>query len=141
MSINLSDIAILIIKGSDYCCIISGISKNDAINLMPNVDLTEKSGTLIKHKSLLSHIKMGIDILMFGDIEIEKKEKIYHHKSPVPLRDVDIEKVLVSNKISSGEKNCKYFIGYLYYDHKVKQLHIMLPKRMYLQTKWIYCLI
>ena len=42
MSINLSDIAILIIKGSDYCCIISGISKNDAINLMPNVDLTEK---------------------------------------------------------------------------------------------------
>ena len=75
MSINLSDIAILIIKGSDYCCIISGISKNDAINLMPNVGLTEKSGTLIKHKSLLPHIKMGIDILTFGNIEIEKKKK------------------------------------------------------------------
>ena len=42
--------------------------------------------------------------------------------------DVDIEKVLVSNKISSGEKNYKYFIGYLYNDHKVKPLHIMLPK-------------
>ena len=33
MSMNLSDIAILNIKGSDYCCIISLISKNDAINL------------------------------------------------------------------------------------------------------------
>ena len=28
MSMNLSDIAILNINGSDYCCIISGISKN-----------------------------------------------------------------------------------------------------------------
>ena len=33
MSMNLSDIAILNIKGSDYRCIISLISKNDAINL------------------------------------------------------------------------------------------------------------
>ena len=39
-----------------------------------------------------------------------------------------IEKVLVSNKISFGEKNYKYFIGYLYNDYKVKPLHIMLPK-------------
>ena len=34
MSMNLSDITILNIKGSDYCSIISGISKNEAINLM-----------------------------------------------------------------------------------------------------------
>ena len=45
MSMNLSDIAILNIKGSDYCCIISLISKNEAINLPQNADLTEKSGT------------------------------------------------------------------------------------------------
>ena len=32
------------------------------------------------------------------------KEKIYYHKSPFLKKDVDIEKVLVSNKISSGEK-------------------------------------
>ena len=50
MSINLSDIAILNFKGSEYCCIISGISKNEAINLMQNADLTEKSGTLWKNK-------------------------------------------------------------------------------------------
>ena len=36
MSINLSDIAILNIKGSDYRCIISLINKNEAINLMQN---------------------------------------------------------------------------------------------------------
>ena len=46
MSINLSDIAILNIKGSDYRCIMSLISKNEAIKLLRNADLTEKSGTL-----------------------------------------------------------------------------------------------
>ena len=43
MSMNLSDIAILNIKGSDYRCIISLISKNEVINLMQIADLTEKS--------------------------------------------------------------------------------------------------
>ena len=37
------------------------------------------------------------------NIEIEKN-KFYCNKSPVLLKGVDIEKVLVSNKISSGEK-------------------------------------
>ena len=46
MSITLSDIAILNMKGANYCCIISRTSKNDAINLMQNIDLTKKSGTL-----------------------------------------------------------------------------------------------
>ena len=45
-SMNLSNIAILNIKGSDYRCSISLISKNEAINLMQNADLTEKGGTL-----------------------------------------------------------------------------------------------
>ena len=42
MSMNLSNIAILKIKGSDYRCIISLISKSKAINIMQNADLTEK---------------------------------------------------------------------------------------------------
>ena len=41
---------------------------------------------------------------------------------------IDIEKALESNKISFGEKSYKYFIGYLYNNHKVKPLYIMLPK-------------
>ena len=37
---------ILNIKGSEYDCIISLIRKNEVINLMRNVDLTEKRETL-----------------------------------------------------------------------------------------------
>ena len=57
-SMNLSDIAILNIKGSDYRCITNLISKNEAINLMQNADLTEKSGILSNIKDLLSHVKV-----------------------------------------------------------------------------------
>ena len=46
MSINLSSIAILNIKGADYSSSISRISKSEAIDLMQNTNLTEKSGTL-----------------------------------------------------------------------------------------------
>ena len=46
MSMNLNNIAILNIKDFDFCYIISGISKNEAITLIQNADLTEKSGTL-----------------------------------------------------------------------------------------------
>ena len=52
---------------------------------------------------------------MFGDIEIEKI--FYFHKIPIFLEDVDIVEVLVSKKISFGEKNWKYFIGYLHNNH------------------------
>ena len=45
MSMSLSDIAILNIKSDDCRCIISRISKIEAINLMRNIDLTEKSKT------------------------------------------------------------------------------------------------
>ena len=34
ISMNLSNIAFLNIKDSDYCCIISSISKNEAMNVM-----------------------------------------------------------------------------------------------------------
>ena len=43
---SLSDIAILKIKNVNYCCIIIGISKSEAINLLQNIDSTEKIGAL-----------------------------------------------------------------------------------------------
>ena len=46
MSMSLSNIATLNIKGADYCCIISGISKSVDIDLMQNIDLINKSGLL-----------------------------------------------------------------------------------------------
>ena len=42
---------------------------------------------------------MGKEILTFGNIEIEKN-KFDINKLPLHLRDLDIEKVLVSKKIS-----------------------------------------
>ena len=89
---------------------------------------------------------MGKEILTFGNIEIEKN-KCSRHITPIFLRDVDIEKVLVSNKISFGEKNYKYFIGYFDNANKVKPVNIMLPKTSaYVksyegQTEWMYFLI
>ena len=41
MPINIDDIAILNIRGVFYCCIITGISKSDAVNLQQNANLTE----------------------------------------------------------------------------------------------------
>ena len=46
MSMNLSDVAISKIKIADYRCIITRISKSEAINLMENIGLSEKSRTL-----------------------------------------------------------------------------------------------
>ena len=37
-------------------------------------------------------MKMGKEMLMFGNIEIEKK-KCFHHQTPILLKDVDIKKV------------------------------------------------
>ena len=54
---------------------------------------------------------MGKGILM---LEILKLKKINFTAIRLLFskKDVDIEKVLISNKISFGEKNNKYFIGY-----------------------------
>ena len=46
MSMSLSNIAILTFKSNDYHCIINEIRKNEAIDLMQNTDLTEKSKQL-----------------------------------------------------------------------------------------------
>ena len=52
----------------------------------------------------MSHVRMGKEILTFGDIELAKKKEFYYNTIPVPLKDIRIEKILVSKKISSGEK-------------------------------------
>ena len=63
------------------------------------------------------------------------------------MGDVDLKKVLVSNRIFLGGKNYKCFIVYLYNGNKVKSLHIMLPKKSaYVKsydgkTNWMYFLI
>ena len=49
---------------------------------------------------------MGKEVLMSGETEIGEN-KFYCNKNPIYLKNVDIEKVIVSDKISCGERNCK----------------------------------
>ena len=64
-------------------------------------------------------------IIKFGDIEIEK-EKFYQHERPTSIKNIDNNKIVVSNKVSFGKKGFKYFIGYK--DAKIRPLCIFLPK-------------
>ena len=46
MSINLGNVAISKFKNVDYRRIITGISKNEAMKLLQNIDLTSKNSIL-----------------------------------------------------------------------------------------------
>ena len=59
------------------------------------------------------YIKIEKTITKFGDIEI-KKQIFHQHKSPISIKDIDTNKIVVSNKFSFGKKGFKYFIGYKY---------------------------
>ena len=50
-------------------------------------------------------------ITNFGNIEIEK-QKFHQHKRPITIKRIDINKIVVSNKVSFGKKGFKYFTGY-----------------------------
>ena len=67
---------------------------------------------------------MGKEIIMFGDIE---KHKFHQQKSPVSISYININKIIVSNKVPFGKNGFKYFIGYKD-DRKVRPLCIILPK-------------
>ena len=44
---------------------------------------------------------MKRSIIKFGDIEI-KKQKFHQHKKPISIKNIDINKIVVSNKASFG---------------------------------------
>ena len=83
--------AILKNKNVDYCCILVELAEGGAINLSRNIDLTQKEeNKWVKIFKRLIKLKI-------------KKKNVPSWKSYF-LKDVGIEKALVSNKISSGEK-------------------------------------
>ena len=49
------------------------------------------------------------------------KNKFHQQKSPLSIKNIDINKIIVSNKVSIGQKDFKYFIGYK--DAKKLDLH------------------
>ena len=56
-----------------------------------------------------------------------KKQKFYQYKRPISVRNIDIYKIVVSNKPSLGKKGFKSFIGYRD-AKKIRPLSIFLPK-------------
>ena len=74
---------------------------------------------------------MSNEVIMFGNIETKERKFNYHRNSNFILEDVDIDNILISNKISSDEKSYKYFIGYMdddYKLYKIKPFSITLSK-------------
>ena len=55
MSMNISNVVILNIKGADYGCIVDRISKSEAINVMQNINLTKKKQNIIKYKFIITY--------------------------------------------------------------------------------------
>ena len=54
-----------------------------------------------------AYIKME-KVLKFDNI---KSQKFYHNKEPISIKKIDINKIVISNKISFGKEGFKYFIG------------------------------
>ena len=75
-----------------------------------------------------------------GDIEMQK-QKFHQHKGPISIKNVDINKIVVSNKVSFSKKGFKYSI--VYKDaKKIRPLCIFPPKmsayrRDFDETKYI----
>ena len=64
--------------------------------------------------------------IYFGDKKINKKD-FYDNKKQFKIKDIDINKILISRPKSYGEKNAKrYIIGYS--DDVIRPLHILLPQ-------------
>ena len=66
-------------------------------------------------------------ITKFVDIEIEK-QKFHQNKNPIiSTKNIDINKIVESNKVSFSKKGFKYFIGYKD-AKKIRPLCKYLPK-------------
>ena len=71
--------------------------------------LNEKKQKIIKKcKSIYKNVDKKI--IKFDDMEIEEYE-FHQSKSPISINDVDLKKVAVSNQLSFGKQDFKYFIG------------------------------
>ena len=56
-----------------------------------------------------------------------KNVKLHYSKKPTNIKNVDVDKILLSWKVSFGKNSFKYLAGYKD-NEKVTLLHIILPK-------------
>ena len=69
---------------------------------------------------------MGLKKIKFGDKEVNKKY-FYWLKQAIPLDSVDLDKIVVLNKLKINETTWKYLCGYLNND-VVQPLCVILPQ-------------
>ena len=87
---------------------------------------------------------MNKKIIKFEDTEIE--EYILHqNENPFLINNIDINKIMLSNKLPFGKQGFKYFIGYKDFE-KIGFLYILRPqmiiyKRNFDENRRIYFLI
>ena len=83
---------------------------------------------IILNKIIFIHAyyKDGFKKIKFGDKEVNKKE-FYSLKQAISLDSVDLNKIVVSNKLKINETTWKYLCGYLNNDI-VQPLCIILPQ-------------
>ena len=60
-------------------------------------------------KKFKSNIIMEKTIIKFGAIEIQK-QKFHQHRGPISIKNVDIDKIVVFNKVSFVKKGYKYLL-------------------------------
>ena len=69
---------------------------------------------------------MGKKNITFDDIGTEEY-KFHQNKSPISITDIDINKIIVSNKLPFGKQDSKYFTNYKDFE-KNRPLCIFRPK-------------
>ena len=72
------------------------------------------------------YIKMDKKIINFDNNEIEKY-KFHQYKNPISINNIDINKIIVFNKVHFGKKGFNYFISYKD-AKKTRPLFIFFPK-------------
>ena len=76
---------------------------------------------------------MGGKVIDFKDKKINKKD-FYNNKKQFKIKDIDINKILVSEPESYGNKNAKkYIIGYS--DDVIRPIRIFLPQKLVMYLK------
>ena len=87
-----------------------------------------------------AYIKIEKIIKFFG-FKIVKR-KFHQHNEPTSIKNIDINKIVISNKVSFGKKGFEYFIGYndakkldLYVYFSQKSLHI---DKGFDETKFVF---
>ena len=117
------------------------------IVLKGKADLNGKKVETYELKTVIRKSKNGQKNIKFDDTIIDEYE-FHWYKSPISLNDIDINNIVVPNKLLFGKQDFEYFVGYKD-SEKIVPLCIFHPqmvilviyKRNFDENRWIYFLI